>query len=598
MDVQNVLKQAISNALVKLDLQKIDQIEFSHPVYEQHGDYAVNIAMTIFAKSLPCRQAGKIQNVKSPREVARVIVENLQKNEDLKKIVSKIEIAGPGFINFWLSEEYLITSLIHIIEVKKGIGKFDSYKDKKVMVEYTDPNPFKEFHIGHLFSNIVGESLARLFEASGAIVKRACYQGDVGMHVAKAVWGMKKKLASERLTLDKLAEKPLIERQHFLGQSYALGAKAYEENEELKKEIEQLNKKIYELNADIKELYETGRKWSLEYFETIYKRLGTKFDYYYFEREAGERGLAFIKENLKKGVFSKSEGAVVFEGKKYGLHTRVFINKLGLPTYEAKDLGLAPTKYEDFPYDLSFIVTGNEVNEYFKVVFKALELINPDLVKKTKHVGHGMVRLPSGKMSSRTGNVLTGEWLLDETKHNMIAYIKESDKIQESDKGYVAEITTIGAVKYSLLKSGIGKDTIFDFKESLSFEGNSGPYLQYTYARARSVLRKSKIQNPKLQINPKSKIQSSKLTPEEFAILRTLHRFPEVVLEAGKNLAPNVICTYLFDLAQKFNLFYQKIPILNTKEEERNFRLQLTKATSQVIKNGLHLLGIGVLEKM
>src|SRR3989344_1410859 len=305
--------------------------------------------------------------------------------------------------------------------------------------------------------------------------------------------------------------------------------------------------------------------------------------------------MRILKSSMKqeeKGVCSKSEGAVVFEGKKYGLHTRVFINKLGLPTYEVKDLGLAPTKYEDFPYDLSFIVTGNEVNEYFKVVFKALELINPDLVKKTKHVGHGMVRLPSGKMSSRTGNVLTGEWLLDETKHNMIAYIKESDKIQESDKESVAEVTAVGAVKYLLLKSGIGKDTIFDFKESLSFEGNSGPYLQYTYARCKSIIRKSLFSIFNFQSISKLPITNYQLHQKELSILRTLYKFPEVVLDAGKNLTPNIICNYLFDLAQKFNLFYQKIPILNTKEEEKNFRLQLTKATSQVIKNGLHLLGI------
>ena len=331
-------------------------------------------------------------------------------------------------------------------------------------------------------------------------------------------------------------------------------------------------------------LYETGRQWSLEAFEVIYKRLGTKFDFYYFESEVGEPGKKLVLEFLKKGVFEKSDGAIIFRGEKMGLHNRVFINSLGLPTYEAKEMGLAPTKYKDFPYDVSIIVTGNEVSAYFKVVLAALSKVSPDLAKKTTHIGHGMVRLPEGKMSSRTGNIKTGEWLLDETKKRLLeAY----PSMQES----IAEKVAVGAVKYALLRVGVGRDIVFNFDSSLSFEGESGPYLQYTYARTQSVLKKIKSE--------KLKVKSEKeLTGEEQLALRLLYRFPEIAEEAAENYAPSTLCTYLFDLAQAFNLFYQKDPILSAEEKTRELRIVLTKRVGEVLKTGLHLLGIAAPQRM
>lgn len=589
MDIKKTLKSAISEAISKLDLEA-QNIEITSPVYEQHGDYSTNTAL----KSQILNP--KLQ-IKNPRELAQKIVEELKRSEELKHLIYKIEIAGPGFINFWIKEEILLKELKRIADGQIQL-KNNDLTGKKVMVEYTDPNPFKEFHIGHLYSNTVGESLARLYEALGAEVKRANYQGDVGMHVAKSIWGMMELLKEENTTLADLEKKSLADRQKFLGNAYTAGANAYEDSAAIKSEIEAINKKIYDLDPSIKNYYDLGRKWSLEYFETIYQRLGTMFDYYFFERETGKEGLNFVKTYLDKGIFQKSEGAVVFEGKPYGLHTRVFINSLGLPTYEAKDLGLAPTKYAKFPYDLSLIITGNEINEYFKVILKVLSLINLELSKKTVHLGHGMVRVPSGKMSSRKGNILTGEWLLEETKKQAENYLTSSNKKPE-EIVEISEAVAISAVKYSLLKNSIGRDIIFDFKESLSLEGNSGPYLLYTYARAKSILRK--VQNSEFIIkNYESQLQITnyKLQNEELSILRSLIKFPETVYEAGKNFSPNIIANYLFDLAQKFNLFYQKVPILNAKEEEKHFRLLLTQATANTIKKGLDLLGIKVLERM
>ncbi len=436
------------------------------------------------------------------------------------------------------------------------------------------------------------------------------------------------------MTLEKVQHDTLQKRIELLGQAYAEGTKAYEENEEAKQEINALNKKIYEITNkkiatsltapsndkkgtqnDIKSLYEKGREWSLEYFESIYKRLGSKFVKNYFESVAGPIGLALVKDHIADGVFKKSEGAIIFEGEKHGLHNRVFVNSLGLPTYEAKDMGLPGVKYKDYPYDESIIITAQEQSPYFTVVLKALSLINPDIAAKTKHLAHGVVRLPQGKMSSRTGNVITGEWLLDETKRLISKNYPKMD-------AETAEQVAVGAVKWALLKNGIGRDIAFSFEESISFEGNSGPYLQYTYARTRSVVRKSQITNPKTDSGQArmtsfwGAVRLQNLEPEEMALLRMIAKFPELLEDAAKNFAPSTVCTYLFDLGQKFNLFYQKCPILSPvilEGEKRpigskkdsiaslqndNFRVLLTEATGQIIKNGLYVLGIQSPEKM
>ncbi|MEK9178202.1 MAG: DALR anticodon-binding domain-containing protein, partial [Patescibacteria group bacterium] len=383
--------------------------------------------------------------------------------------------------------------------------------------------------------------------------------------------------------IQSLEQKSQKEKAEFLGKAYAEGAKAYE-NENFKKEIDELNKKIYEKDKSIWDLYEKGKKWSLDYFDSMYKKLGTKFDKLYFESEAGEQGLKIVKDNTPK-VFKEDQGAIIFKGDDFGLHTRVFINSQGLPTYEAKELGLAPLKYKDFKYDLSIIITGNEINEYFKVLLKALSLINQDLAEKTVHLSHGMVRLESGKMSSRTGDVIKAEDLLNDIESKIN---KQFDSVENIEQ------IAVGAAKYALLKSGIGKDIVFDIEESISLNGNSGPYIQYTYARTQSVLAKSPA-FAKASAG-KQKLNFENLEKEEREVLRQLAYFQDFAEIASKNYSPNTICTYLFELAQNFNLFYEKHKIIGSENEE--FRLVLTSATGKILKKGLNLLGIASPERM
>ncbi len=587
MELRKSIENALSVALKNLGIESLS-FKLDIPQDLAHGDYTSNIALVASQKLH-----------QNPMEVGQKIKDKIT----LSYPVERIEVVKPGFINFWLSKDYVITQLQEVLEQRERFGMTtrSQFNGIKIMVEFTDPNPFKEFHIGHLYSNTVGESLSRLLESQGAMVWRVTYQGDVGLHVAKALYGIlqgsKFKVQSSRLD-----EESLEKRAKILGEAYAMGSKAYEEDDRAKKEIIEINKKVYEgSDPQILELYQKGRQWSLEYFEAIYKRLGSKFIKNYFESAAGPIGLNLVKDHIKDGVFKESEGAIIFEGEKYGLHSRVFINSLGLPTYEAKDMALPQIKYKDFPYDESIIITAVEQSDYFEVILKALSLINPDLASKTRHIAHGVVRLLEGKMSSRTGNVITGEWLLDEAKKK----IQQSFKDVDQD---TAEKIAVGAVKYALLKSGIGKDIAFSFEESVSLEGNSGPYLQYTYARTQSVLTKFKTQSSKLKSTVQSSKVDQKLEPEEILLLRLVHRFPEVVQEATEQFAPHALCNYLFDLAQAFNLFYQKHKILGTEAQKgsegqrliglQEFRVVLTEATGQVLKNGLHLLGIAAPERM
>ncbi|MBI2098203.1 MAG: arginine--tRNA ligase [Candidatus Wildermuthbacteria bacterium] len=580
--IQETIKQLIGKAIQELQEEgkigsaHIEQIPLEHPEEEGRGDYATPVALQLVK-----------QLAKNPREIADLIVSKLEVQHS--KLFDKVEVAGPGFINLYISKSYLFSELARVFKEGDDFGKSPSLKGKKVMIEFTDPNPFKEFHIGHLYTNTVGESLSRILEANGANAKRANYQGDVGMHVAKAIWGMKQLSHEMPKESDSLSAKA-----RWLGMCYAAGVLAEDEEKE---ELQRINRAVYESSdKGINKLYKIGRKWSLEYFETLYKRLGTKFDFYYFESEVGKVGAKLVQENLKKGVFEESEGAIIFPGEKYGLHNRVFINSQGLPTYEAKELGLAPTKYKDFRYDFSIVITGNEVSDYFKVLLAALKQINPELAGKTKHIGHGMVRLPEGKMSSRTGNVITAEELLEEVKKRARVIAESSgSEITDKEKEKILEMVTVGAIKYAFLRVGIGKDLIFDFEKSLSLEGDSGPYLQYTYARCKSILRKAqKIRNSKFEIR-----NSAELAKEELDILRWIYRFLEVVEEAGEKFSPNLICNFVFELAQRYNHFYNTYSVLQAEsDEQKQFRLLLTSATAQVIKNSLNLLGIKAPEKM
>lgn len=540
--VRERIEEALHAALEAIGTSSAFSIEY--PPEGTGADYATNAALAA-AKALG----------KPPRETAQTLTERLGPVEG----VEKIDVAGPGFINFVLARE-AHTRAVEAAR-KDGWGDADIERGKRIMVEYTDPNPFKEFHIGHLMSNAIGESVARILEASGASVLRANYQGDVGPHVAKAVWA-------------KMQEPALA-----WGEAYTFGSGEYEAHKE---EIDAVNAKVYDRSDErINALYDAGREESLAHFEELYKTLGTKFDRYFFESETAPRGLALVRAHPE--VFEESDGAVVYRG----AHTRVFVTSRGLPTYEAKDLGLLALKGEAAKLDQSLTITANEQKDYFTVVLEAARRISEisGMANITTHVSHGMLRFASGKMSSRKGNVITGESFLNTLREEARGKMGSREL---KDPGATADAVAVAAVKYAVLRQGSGKDIIFDPEQSLSLEGDSGPYLQYAHTRAASILRKAKEEG----------VSADASTPTAQApyVEKLLIRFPDAVKRAAEEFEPHYVAQYLLELAGAFNSWYAAERVLRTPEAR--YKLALVEAVGNTLKRGLWLLGCKAPEEM
>ncbi len=573
LDISNFISQKIKDALYKslkeLGYHKFvskSKLEVLFPSDDKYGDYCTNVPLLISSFIS-----------KKPEDIAKDIANKIILGREFECVQ-----ALGGFINFKLSKESLISDLKKIIDDKQNFGKTKLRNEYKILIEFGQPNTHKMPHIGHLFSYCFGESICRLISFFGFKLFRANYQGDVGLHVAKCLWAYKK--------LKPKIPAKLVDKANLLQYLYQEGARAYDKDEIAKNEIDKLNIEIYHKSPSIYSIWEKTRNWSVSFYRNFEKMLGVFYDRYYYESETAGLGKKIVKENVNK-VFKKSQGAIIFEGSKYGFHDRVFVTKKGTPTYEAKDLALQELKYKEFPFDFMIITTANEQNEYFNVVFKALEILSKKFVGKLSHFGFGMIRLKTGKMSSREGNIITGVDLIEKSIGEIKNIIKERSNLTKNEKDKIAKIVGIGAIKYSFLKSNPLKDIVFDFEESLSFDGNSAPYIQYTYARAKSILKK-------LGINKIDFKEYKDLNQEEISILRMLHKFPAIVLESGLNLNPSQLCTYLYNLAQRFNTFYKKHSVMRAKENEKSLRLAITAATLQVIEKCLYLLGIEVPEKM
>jgi arginyl-tRNA synthetase len=571
MNIKTQIQNTILEALKSLGIDA-SAITLEHPADLNNGDYSTNVAMA-YAK----------QSGKNPRALADEIKAEIEKN--LPKEISKIEVAGAGFINFYLSRDFFVASVKDILNKKENWGKNELSNGKKIMVEYTDPNPFKPFHIGHLMTNAIGESIARVVEFSGAKTVRANYQGDVGLHVAKAIYGLQNfGMPEENLSVS--------EKAQYIGVQYAKGSDEYENNPDAKIAIDAINKKIYEKSdEEINKIYAWGREVTLSAFEEIYALLGTKFNHYFFESVMAPIGEKIVRANTPN-VFEESDGAIVFKADKYNpkLHTRVFITSSGLPLYETKEIGLTMTKFEkEENLDLSIVTTAIEQGEYMKVVQQAISLMHPDLEKKMKHITHGMMRLASGKMSSRKGNVVTGESLLQDSTDVVREKVAERD-LSAEEKENIAQTVGVAALKYSILRSSLGSDIIYDFEKSISFEGDSGPYLQYTAVRANGIHKKAEGEGICAAYTD---------IPSDITVLeKTLYRFPEVVAHSYEQLEPHHIATYLTELASAFNSFYGNTVIVNKNDPYAPYRVALVSAFHTTMQNGLYLLGIKTPNKM
>ncbi len=535
----------------------------THPE-EQFGDYATNVSLQL---------AGKLGQ--PPRVIAEALAVRLR--EAAPEHIRDVVIAGPGFINVTLTDAALLRSLTAPAN--------QSWAGKVVVAEYSDPNPFKVLHAGHLYTSIIGDGVANLLEHAGAIVHRVNFGGDVGLHVGKTLWAIVQKLGGEHP--EKLIDVAPSERSEWMAEAYVAGTLAYEDDAVAKARIVELNKQVYAIQtaqdrvSPLAQIYWTCRGWSYDYFDAFYARIGTKFEKYYPESATAPIGLKTVTEQLARGVYEHSDGAVIFDGDKYGLHKRVFINSQGLPTYEAKDVGLIMLKWEEYHFDSSVIITGNDIIEYMKVVLKSVEQFMPQLPARTTHLTHGIVKLAGGtKMSSRKGNILRAVDVLD-----------AAAKANQAVTGTEDERVTLGAVKYAFLKQRTGGDIIYSPTESVSLEGNSGPYLQYAHARARSILRKAMAEETAADSS-----LAVELEADERTFVRKMGEYNEVIDKAVAELLPHLVCTYLYELAQTFNRFYEHNRVLD--DPRRALRLRLVAAYAARLHEGLGLLGMYAPEKM
>lgn len=544
---------------IKAELKKVIQDLYGLKDFEPELTPAPDNIDADYSSNAPLKLAKELH--KSPIQIAEEIEQ---------KGKQKVLITPPGFLNFTLSDEFLSSK---INDLSKDFNEniiSDDFKGKTVICEFSDPNPFKVLHVGHLYTSVVGDSISRLFEYAGAKVIRANFGGDVGLHVAKTMYILQQK-PFDNLEIEDIAK------------CYVEGTAAYDDDEEAHQAITKLNKEIYKINAenkhdtDLAKLYWKGRELSYDYFNEFYDSIGVKFDKYYPESTVAALGLKTVKEQLKNGVYEISNGATIFDGEKYGLHTRVFINNEGVPTYEAKDVGLIFTKWQDYHFDKSIIITGSEQLEYMKVVLKSIEQYAPELVSKTSHLTHGLVKLPGGvKMSSRKGNFLKAVDVI-----NMVKDALKSEYNSTDEKVY------LGATKYAFLKYKMGGNIIFDPKESVKMTGNSGPYLLYSCVRAKKILAKCKNNQA---------INNYEYNVYEKNLSKKLLEYKGILADAVAEMAPHKVANFLYELAQEFSRFYENCPVAGAPEESE--RAKLTKVYLDVMTHGLDILGINIPEEM
>ena len=556
------MKEAI-NAFLEAKGLLGAEAQLSVPVEYEHGDYTTNAAL-VYAKQLSV----------NPKSLANEIAEVLKQHPD----VERVKVAGPGFVNIVLKSETLTRSLASVLESGPDWGKSELWKGKNVLIEKSAPNLFKPFHVGHLLNISIGESLSRLVRAAGAQVTDLSYPSDISLGVSKAIWSLMRSSSLE----DKFTV-------HDLGKAYVQGTVAYDEDEDAKSEIIEINRKLNEKVPSVEyDLYRKGVDINLEYFKRITARLGSTFDDMFFETESGIVGKKIVESHLNS-VFTESQGAIVFKGEDYGLHTRVFITSKGLPVYEAKDIGLLELKFDKYNPDLSVVITDIEQRQYFEVVKQAASLINPAWAERSLYWQHGRLRFEGAKVSSRYGNVPLAEDLLEQVKDKVRDHVMQSVHVAEEDHAVLTEQIALGALKYAFLKSSVGHSIVFDFEQSVSLTGDSGPYVQYSYARASSILRSA----TEAGLTPTI---GDTLSESQRIVIRHLLQFPDVITRAVDDFSPHHVAHYMGELASLYNGWYAKERIIGDPEAEH--RLAITQAVAITLRNALTVLGIPAPERM
>jgi arginyl-tRNA synthetase len=587
--IETILQKKINKILINLYGDNDYSIQFQSTRKEFEGD----ITLVVF----PFTRFSKL----SPEITAKKIGELLAKL-DLIDSFSVIK----GFLNlvisnkFWLSEFSKST-----FEDNYGYIGIDE-NSPNYLVEYCSPNTNKPIHLGHIRNNLLGFSLANILKASGKNVKKVQIINDRGIHICKSM------LAWQEFGEDETPESSGLKGDHLVGKYYVMFDKQYKT--EVAELIEQgIESKLAEEKAPIllkakemllkweakdKEVIALWKKmnsWVYDGFETTYKRLGVDFDKNYYESETYLLGKEVVKNGLDSGVFYKKEdGSVWIDLSSEGLDEKIILRSDGTAVYMTQDIGTAIKRHEDFNFSHMTYTVGNEQDYHFKVLFLILEKLGYSWAKSCYHLSYGMVDLPSGKMKSREGTAVDADDLMEDMFQNAKSIAEELgkiDKSQNNETNELYETVGMGALKYFMLKVDPKKRMLFDPKESIDFNGNTGPFIQYTYARIQSILRKN---NGDIKID-----EDSNITDKERALIISLLEFPKTIQEAANSFSPALIANYAYEVVKEFNSYYQSTSILGADSPSIiSFRVALSQQTAKVIKSSMSLLGINVPQRM
>ncbi len=550
-------------------LLQVSPDDFVYPLQPDLGDL-----------SLPMFAAAKSSGV-NPALLAKTQAESLQVVPELKNLVSRVEAVGP-YLNFFLEPLSLVAGAIN--DVSREGNKFgwaETEKPERIMLEYSNANTHKEYHVGHLRNLFFGDAVTKILSANGYQAIPVSYINDFGIHVAKTLWHWQRTPAYVQQTGP---------QGRLLGECYSQAASLLGDNEAAKAEVSETMKAIESRQGETYQLWQETRSWSIAYFAEIYERLGIKFDHIFYESEVIEEGLRIVEEFLQRGIFVRSQGAVIADLEAYGLGVMPIIRSDGTALYPVADLALARQKFRQYNLQESIYIVDVRQGLHFRQLAQIFVLAGEKF--QITHLGYDFVTLKNGMMSSRSGNVITYDQILEEaiSRANKEVSARHEDWPVEKIES-TSEALAIAALKFEMLKVSADKVITFDVDEALRFDGYTAAYLQYTGARLASIMRKSTIDSTGADL-------SNLNHPKEVSLALRLEQFPEIVIKSGQQRDPSIVARYLFELAQVCNDYYHEVNILKAESSLAAARLALLQSMRQVLSNGFSLLGFSYLEEM
>ena len=591
MTIQDTLADKVKEAVKHLHNIELENVEFQATRKEFEGDVTVVV--------FPMLRQVKTNPVQLGEAIGKYLEENVE------------EVAGfnvvKGFLNIVLSDAYFL-KFFNVMKDDEHYGSISTNEQSpKIMVEYSSPNTNKPLHLGHIRNNLLGYSVAEILKAAGNTVYKTQIINDRGIHICKSM------LAWQKFGEGETPDSTGLKGDKLVGNYYVKFDKEYKtqiselqkqgvSEEQAKKEAPLIleAQKMLQLweagDEEVVALWEKMNQWVYDGFEQTYAALGVDFDKNYYESNTYLLGKEVVNDGLEKGVFyRKQDGSVWIDLTEEGLDEKIVLRADGTAVYMTQDIGTAIQRVEDYAINGMVYTVGNEQDYHFKVLFLILKKLGFEWANHLYHLSYGMVDLPSGKMKSREGTVVDADDLIEEMTKTAQEISEELGKLEgytEEEKQQLYKTIGLGALKYYILKVDPKKRILFNPEESVDFQGNTGPFIQYTYARIRSILRKA-------DFNHATDLTNYKLHEKERELVKLLQQYPEIIQQAAEQHSPALIANYTYDLVKEFNSFYQNVSILGAEvEEEKVFRVQLSEAVANTIQNGFNLLGIGVPERM